>query len=78
MQHIKIFYIFSLLKTQTSPLIATKVNKPHISQILKTLINQLLNPKKIYRNMFLYFHGKYNMILFVLQIFDHIQIKTLN
>jgi arginine exporter protein ArgO len=46
MQHIKIFYIFSLLKTQTSPLIATKVNKPHISQILKTLINQLLNPKK--------------------------------
>jgi arginine exporter protein ArgO len=46
MQHTKIFYIFSLLKTQTSPLIATKVNKPHISQILKTLINQLLNPKK--------------------------------
>jgi hypothetical protein len=46
MQQTKIFYIFSLLKTQTSPLIATKVNKPHISQILKTLINQLLNPKK--------------------------------
>jgi len=46
MQHIKTFYIFSLLKTQTSPLIATKVNKPHISQILKALINQLLNPKK--------------------------------
>jgi hypothetical protein len=46
MQHTKIFYIFSLLKTQTSPLIATKVNKPHISQILKTLINQLLNSKK--------------------------------
>jgi len=26
--------------------------------------------------MFLHFHGKYNMILFVLQIPDHIQIKT--
>ena len=28
--------------------------------------------------MFLHFHGKYNMILFILQILDHIQIKTLN
>ena len=28
--------------------------------------------------MFLHFHGKYNMILFVLQILDYIQIKTLN
>jgi hypothetical protein len=27
--------------------------------------------------MFLYFHRKYNMILFVLEIFDYIQIKTL-
>jgi hypothetical protein len=27
--------------------------------------------------MFLYFHGKYNMILFVLEIFNHIQIKQL-
>jgi len=39
MQHTKTFFIFSLLKTQTSPLIATEVNKPHISQILKALIN---------------------------------------
>jgi hypothetical protein len=78
MQHTKTFFIFSFLKTQTSPLIATEVNKPHISQILKVLINQLLNPKKIYRNMFLHFHGKYNMILFILQILDHIRIKTLN
>jgi len=28
--------------------------------------------------MFLYFHGKYNMILFVPKILDHMQIKTLN
>jgi hypothetical protein len=28
--------------------------------------------------MFLHFHRKYNMILFVLHILDHIQIKTLN
>jgi hypothetical protein len=27
--------------------------------------------------MFLHFHRKYNMILFVLEIFDYIQIKTL-
>jgi len=27
--------------------------------------------------MFLHFHGKYNMILFVLKIFNHIQIKQL-
>jgi len=27
--------------------------------------------------MFLYFHIKYNIILFVLEIFDYIQIKTL-
>jgi hypothetical protein len=27
--------------------------------------------------MFLHFHGKYNMILFVLEIFNHIQIKQL-
>jgi hypothetical protein len=46
MQHTT-FFIFSLLKTQTSPLITTKVNKPHISQILKALINKLLNPKNI-------------------------------
>jgi hypothetical protein len=46
MQHTKTFLIFSLLKTQTSHLIVIKINKPHISQILKALINQLLNPKK--------------------------------
>ena len=46
MQHIKIFYIFSLLKTETLLSITIKVKKPRISQILKTLINQLLNPKK--------------------------------
>ena len=28
--------------------------------------------------MFLYFHKKYNMILFVPKILDHIHIKTLN
>jgi len=28
--------------------------------------------------MFLHFHRKYNMILFILQILNHIQIKTLN
>jgi hypothetical protein len=28
--------------------------------------------------MFLYFHEKYNMILFVLKIFDRMQIKTFN
>jgi hypothetical protein len=28
--------------------------------------------------MFLHFHEKYNMILFVLKILDRIQIKTLN
>jgi len=28
--------------------------------------------------MFLYFHGKYNMILLVPKILDHMQIKTLN
>jgi hypothetical protein len=28
--------------------------------------------------MFLHFHGKYNMILFVPKILDHMQIKTLN
>jgi len=27
--------------------------------------------------MFLHFHGKYNMILFILEIFNHIQIKQL-
>jgi len=27
--------------------------------------------------MFLYFYGKYNMILFNLEIFNHIQIKQL-
>jgi len=27
--------------------------------------------------MFLHFHGKYNMILFFLEIFNHIQIKHL-
>jgi len=57
MQHTKIFYIFSLLKTQTSPLIATKVNKPHISQILKTLINQLLNLKKYIKTCSYIFTG---------------------
>jgi len=47
MQHTKnIFFIFSLSKTQTLYLITIKVKKPHISQILKALINQLLNPKK--------------------------------
>jgi hypothetical protein len=29
------------------------------------------------RNMFLHFHGKYNMILFVLEIFNYNQIKHL-
>jgi hypothetical protein len=43
--HKNIFYIF-LSKTQTLHLIIIKVKKPHISQILKALINQLLNPKK--------------------------------
>jgi hypothetical protein len=28
--------------------------------------------------MFLYFHMKYNMILFVSKILDHMHIKTLN
>jgi hypothetical protein len=28
--------------------------------------------------MFLHFHGKYNMILFVLKIINHMQIKTFN
>jgi len=47
MQHTKNhFFIFSLSKTQTSQLITIRVNKPHINQILKALINQLLNPKK--------------------------------
>ena len=78
MQRTNFFFIFSLSKTQKLLLITIKVKKPHISQILKALINQLLNPNKIYRNMFLHFHGKYNIILFVLQILDHIQIKTLN
>jgi hypothetical protein len=31
----------------------------------------------MYRNMFLHFHEKYNMNLFVLKIFNHIQIKHL-
>ena len=57
MQHTKSFFIFFFVKNTTSKLIASKVNKPHISQILKALINQLLNPKKIYRNMFLHFTG---------------------
>jgi len=73
----KHFFIFSLSKTQTSHLITIKNNKPHINQILKALIIQLLNPKKIFRNMFLHFHRKYNMILFVPKILDHMQIKTL-
>jgi len=46
MQHTKTFFIFFLSKTQTLHLIIIKVKKPHISQILMALINQLLNPKK--------------------------------
>jgi hypothetical protein len=42
----KQFLYFSLLKTETLLSITIKVKKPRISQILKTLINQLLNPKK--------------------------------
>jgi len=38
-------YIFSLSKTQTLHLITIKVKKSYINQILKALINQLLNPK---------------------------------
>jgi len=37
-----------------------------------------MKSQNICRNMFLHFHGKYNMILFILKILDHIQIKTLN
>jgi hypothetical protein len=60
MQHTKTFFLyFSLSKTQTLHLITIKVKKPYISQILKALINQLLNPNKICRNMFLHFHEKY-------------------
>jgi hypothetical protein len=44
--HKNIFLYFSLLKTQTLHSITIKVKKPHISQILKALINLLLNPKK--------------------------------
>jgi len=29
------------------------------------------------KNMFLHSHEKYNMILFILEIFNHIQIKQL-
>jgi len=72
------FYIFLCQKTQTSQLITIKVKKPHIIQIFKALINQLLNPNKICKNIFLHFHKKYNMILFIPKILDHIQIKTLN
>jgi hypothetical protein len=39
-------FLYFLSKTHTSHLIIIKVNKPYISQILKALINQLLNPKK--------------------------------
>ena len=72
------FYIFLCQKTQTSQLITIKVKKPHIIQIFKALINQLLNPNKICKNIFLHFHRKYNIILFIPKILDHIQIKTLN
>jgi hypothetical protein len=44
--HKKQFLYFLCQKTQTSHLIIVKVNKPRVSQILKVLINQLLNPKK--------------------------------
>jgi hypothetical protein len=45
MQHAKKYFLYFLCKKNTSQLIAVKVNKPHISQILKVLINQLLNPR---------------------------------
>ena len=45
MQYTKnIFYIF-FVKQNTSHLIAIKINKPHINQILEALINKLLNPR---------------------------------
>ena len=43
--HKKTFFIFSLSKIQTLHLITIK-KKTHVNQILKALINQLLNPKK--------------------------------
>jgi hypothetical protein len=44
--HTKKHFLYFLSKTHTLHLIIIKVNKPYISQILKALINQLLNPKK--------------------------------
>ena len=47
MQHTKtFFYIFLCQKHKHYIQSQLKLKKPHISQILKALINQLLNPKK--------------------------------
>jgi hypothetical protein len=44
--HKNIFYIFLCQKHKHYIQSQLKLKKPHISQILKALINQLLNPKK--------------------------------
>jgi hypothetical protein len=75
MQHTKTFFIFFCQKTQ-SQLLTIKVNKPHISQILKALINQLLNPKKHVETCSIFTGNTTDFIC--PSILDHIQIKTLN
>jgi len=64
----KHFYIFLLSRTQTFHLITIKVKKKklHISQILKALINQLLNPKKYIETCSYIFIG--NTIWFYLSL----------